>query len=92
MRHASARRAALEVDEGTFTTRNLRDLATYAYVLFPCTTIIAHPDWTSHVVVHPLAPDRFVWQHTMLLPEAPATDAARAHFDRSFSLIEENVF
>jgi hypothetical protein len=28
----------------------------------------------------------------MLLPEAPATDEARAHFDRSFSLIEETVF
>jgi phenylpropionate dioxygenase-like ring-hydroxylating dioxygenase large terminal subunit len=92
VRHASARRAALEVDPATFATRRLRDLATFAYVLFPCTTIIAHPDWTSHVVVHPLATDRFAWQHTMLLPEAPATDAARAHFDRSFSLIEENVF
>jgi phenylpropionate dioxygenase-like ring-hydroxylating dioxygenase large terminal subunit len=92
VRHASARRAALEVDDATFATRPLRDLATFAYVLFPCTTIICHPDWTSLVVVHPLATDRFVWQHTMLLPEAPATDAARAHFDRSFSLIEDNVF
>jgi len=92
VRHASARRAALEVDDSTFSTRSLRDLATYAYVLFPCTTIICHPDWTSHVVVHPLGTDRFVWQHTMLLPEVPETDAARAHFDRSFSLIEDNVF
>jgi phenylpropionate dioxygenase-like ring-hydroxylating dioxygenase large terminal subunit len=92
VRHASARRAALEVDETTLLTRPLRELATYAYVLFPCTTIIVHPDWTSHVVVHPLGTDRFVWQHTMLLSDAPATDAARAHFDRSFSLIEDNVF
>jgi phenylpropionate dioxygenase-like ring-hydroxylating dioxygenase large terminal subunit len=90
--HASARRAALEVDETTFVTRPLRELATYAYIVFPCTAIIAHPDWTSLIVVHPLSTDRFTWQHTMLLAEPPSNDATRAHFDRSFTLIEETVF
>jgi len=92
VRHASARRPAAAVSDEAFGSHALRDLATYAYVLFPCTTLIAHPDWTSHIVVLPLATDRFLWQHTMLLPEAPKDEAASAHFDRSFSLIEENVF
>jgi phenylpropionate dioxygenase-like ring-hydroxylating dioxygenase large terminal subunit len=92
VRHASARRAAAEADPADLAARPLREVATFAYVVFPSTVIIAHPDWTSHVVVHPLAPSRFVWQHTMLLPSAPETDEARAHFDRSFALIEETVF
>src|SRR5206468_235362 len=92
VRHASARRAAAEVSDVTTEGRPLRELATFGYVLFPCTVLIAHPDWISHVVVQPLAPSRFLWQHTMLLPARPATDEARAHFDRSFGLIEENVF
>ncbi len=74
--------------------RAMRDIATLSYVLFPSTTLIMHPDWTSLVVVEPLAADRFSWSHTQLIAEehAPRTDEARAHFDRSFDLIEGNVF
>lgn len=92
VRHASARRTALEPPRGGGARRPLRELATYAYVLFPCTVLIVHPDWTSHVVVQPLAPDRFLWSHAQLLPEPPATEEAAAHFARSFALIEESVF
>src|SRR5262249_48119377 len=92
VRHASARRTAAEVDDLRKAKRPLRELATFAYVLFPCTVLIAHPDWMSQVVVQPLTPGRFLWQHTMLLSERPENDAARAHFDRSFELIEDNVF
>lgn len=97
VRHASARRTSLELSADdanamSFAARPLRDLATFAYVIFPNTIIIAHPDWTSLVRVVPRSVDRFAWSHTMLLPQAPADDTARAHFDRSFGLIEENVF
>jgi len=87
VRHASVRRAALES-----TTAPLRELATVGHVIFPCTVLIAHPDWTSHVVVQPLAPDRFLWTHSQLIPKEPATDEERVHFEWFFSLIEENVF
>jgi phenylpropionate dioxygenase-like ring-hydroxylating dioxygenase large terminal subunit len=93
VRHASARRAAAEVTgDPADCGRPLRELATYAYVLFPCTVLIFHPDWVSHIVVQPLAPDRFLWSHTQLVPEQPVSDEARAHFARSFDLIEGNVF
>lgn len=95
IRAASARRTAKEVkDDEAFAARDLRDLATVTYTLFPCTTIIVHPDWTSLVVVQPLATDRFLWSHTQLLPEnaSAATAEARAHFARSFALIEGRVF
>ncbi len=42
--------------------------------------------------MQPLAPDRFLWSHAQLVSGAPETDEVRAHFERSFQLIEENVF
>lgn len=93
IRHASVRRTAAEVaQDPALGGRPLRELATYVYVLFPCTVLIFHPDWTSHVVVQPLAPDRFLWSHTQLIPTKPETEKAQAHFARSFALIEGQVF
>jgi Rieske 2Fe-2S family protein len=88
VRAATARRAAREAKDGMPT----RDLATPSYTIFPATTLILHPDWTSLVVVQPLATDRFLWSHTQLVAEAPSSDAARAHFERSFTLIQGSVF
>jgi phenylpropionate dioxygenase-like ring-hydroxylating dioxygenase large terminal subunit len=93
VRAATARRAAREVgDDASFAARSLLDLATPNYSIFPCTTLILHPDWVSLVVVQPLATDRLLWQHTQLLPPGATTDAARAHFARSFALIQGGVF
>jgi phenylpropionate dioxygenase-like ring-hydroxylating dioxygenase large terminal subunit len=93
IRSAVARRAAKEVAmDATVAAKPLRDLATVSYTIFPATTLIAHPDWTSLITVQPRATDRFLWSHTQLLCEDPITDAARAHFDRSFRLIEQGVF
>ena len=94
IRTASARRSAASVDVAgeTFAAQKLRDLATFTFTVFPATTIIAHPDWTSIVVVQPLGTDRLLWWHTQLLPEEPKTEAARAHFERSFRHIDGTVF
>lgn len=89
VRAASARRAAREAASEALP---LRDLATVTYTVFPATTIVLHPDWTGIVTVQPLAPDRFLWSHLQLAAEAPATDAAKEHFARSFALIEGRVF
>jgi phenylpropionate dioxygenase-like ring-hydroxylating dioxygenase large terminal subunit len=91
VRAATARRTAREANEAD---APLRELTTPSYMIFPATTLILHPDWTSLVVVQPLATDRFLWSHTQLVHEddVPKTDAAIAHFERSFSLIEGSVF
>ena len=60
-------------------------------MIFPCTVLIAHPDWTSLVVVQPLGTDRFA-SHTQLIEHAPENEAAEGHYARSFKLIEEGVF
>ncbi len=93
VRAATARRASREIThDESFAAQPLRELATPSWTIFPSTTLIAHPDWTSLVVVQPLATDRFLWSHTQLIPEAPQDDAARAHFERSFALIQGTVF
>lgn len=88
VRSASARRAKAGVTA-------VRELATFNFNVFPATTLIAHPDWTSLVTVQPRTPSTFLWTHLQLVPRAalaPAADAARAHFDRSFALIDGEVF
>jgi phenylpropionate dioxygenase-like ring-hydroxylating dioxygenase large terminal subunit len=93
IRTASARRTAREVaPEQLDAAALIRKIATVSYMIFPATTLVLHPDWTSVVSVQPLATDRFLFSHTQLIPEEPRTDDERAHFARSFALINGGVF
>nr|HEX4316416.1 aromatic ring-hydroxylating dioxygenase subunit alpha [Kofleriaceae bacterium] len=68
----------------------LRAIATPSLSIFPATTIIVHPDFVSLVTALPITPDTTDYQHTMLVPAARAGDTA--HWDKSWSLIEDTVF
>jgi phenylpropionate dioxygenase-like ring-hydroxylating dioxygenase large terminal subunit len=93
IRTATARRGARDLkDDAAFAATPLRDIATVGYMILPSTNVIAHPDWTSLVVLQPLATDRFSWSHIQLLPEEPKSPKAREHFARSFALIDGEVF
>jgi phenylpropionate dioxygenase-like ring-hydroxylating dioxygenase large terminal subunit len=85
IRAVTARRTLRDRSDGT-----ARELTTPSFLLFPATTVIAHPDFVSLVSVRPLAPDRTDYQHVMLVPSARAGE--REHWDRSWALIEEGVF
>lgn len=71
---------------------NIRDVATVYYFLFPNTVLVFHPDWLSHITMYPLQEDRCRCVHTMLTPRQPDSDALRQHYDRSFELINGQVF
>ncbi len=88
-RHASVRRRALEPGSEA---GPLRELATFAYFIFPATTVIFHPDFVSVVTVSPLGAEQLRWRHLLLVPHAPSCEAERAHWERSFQLIEHGVF
>jgi phenylpropionate dioxygenase-like ring-hydroxylating dioxygenase large terminal subunit len=90
IRHATPRRAAVETNDPP--SLPVRELATFGYSIFPCTVLIAHPDWISHVVVQPRGPNRFLWCHSQLVPNSPERPDAETHFRRSFDLIEGAVF
>lgn len=71
---------------------NARTLCTFSYTVFPNAVVVMHPDYISLVTLFPKSADRTVLSHTMLLAEEPTTDKARAHFDKSFELIDQGVF
>jgi len=89
IRSASARKVAREPGaEGL----PLRELVTPSYFLFPSTVVVFHPDFVSVAGFTPLATDRLQWHHSMLVERAPETEKAKRHFEKSYRLIEEQVF
>ena len=62
------------------------------HFIFPNNIIVHHPDYTSHVGVFPVAVDQTLFVHTVLTPESPADQKAQAHWERSFDLIDGEVF
>ena len=62
------------------------------HFIFPNSLIVYHPDYISHMGIFPAGIDRSLFVHTMLTPEAPSDEKARAHWDRSFELIDGKVF
>ena len=71
---------------------DLRHHATYSYTLFPNSILVMHPDYNSILTLFPQAADETIFVHSMLVPEWPLSDARRAHYERSFKLIDGGVF
>jgi len=71
---------------------DMRHHVTFAYQVFPNTTLIFHPDYMSILSVYPVSPDETIVNHICLIPNKPQTDAERKHYERAFSIIENGVF
>lgn len=70
----------------------LRRVITYAYQIVPGTIVIFSPDYVNIMTLMPQAHDRTLVEDFMLIPEPPATDKARDHWQRSWELLDGGVF
>lgn len=70
----------------------LRSAITYAYQIFPGGILIASPDYVNLMVLMPQAIDRTLVEDFMLIPEAPKTEKALDHWNRSWQLLDKGVF
>jgi Rieske 2Fe-2S family protein len=71
---------------------DIRDIATPTYVFFPSTIFVAQPGFVSRATAYPTGIDTIYWEHDLIVPEEPATEKLKAHWDLNYELIQNGVF
>jgi hypothetical protein len=51
-----------------------------------------HPDYVSRITVFPDGADGTAFTHTMPVPRGEGSEDRRAHWDKSWALVHEDVF
>jgi nitrite reductase/ring-hydroxylating ferredoxin subunit len=70
----------------------LRHAVTYTYQLFPASVVIVSPDYINLLIAMPQSVDHTLVEDIMLIPEAPTTNEAEAHWQRSWDLLDGGTF
>ena len=70
----------------------LRRAVTYTYHFFPNSVIVVSPDYINLLICLPQSVGRTLVEDVMLIPEAPATAEAEAHWQKSWDLLDGGTF
>ena len=92
--HARSAVGRLEEMEGVDLTdmAALRRVVTFAYQMIPGALIIPSPDYINVMTMMPQSHELTLVEDFMLIPEEPATEKARDHWERSWALLDGGVF
>lgn len=74
------------------TAWDVRRHATLTHAIFPNSLLVYHPDATSHMAMFPITPDEMLFVHSFFTPRAPHDEEERAHWQRTFEMIDAGVF
>jgi hypothetical protein len=70
----------------------LRRALTYTYHLFPSAILVVSPDYINLLNIMPQSVGSSLVEDFMLIPEAPATAEAEAHWRKSWDLLDGGTF
>ena len=87
-----ARQAMREALDAPRAEWNLSEQSTFVYHVFPNVILVFSPDYVNVMSLLPLEAGRTRVEVMMMVTEAPADEAAREHWERSYDLIVGEVF